>query len=59
MTEQKSKVEQDRQELDRKLKEEQEINIKLRIIEKEKVAKIRKEGITHLEAHYRQQIVRI
>ena len=56
LTEQKSRLEAERSESDRKLKEEQDNLQRIRSIEKEKASKNRQECVTHLETYYKQLI---
>ena len=59
LTDQKTRLEAERSESDRRLKEEQENLQRIRMLEKEKATKNRQECVTHLETHYKQLTLRI
>ena len=59
LTDQKKRLEADRAENERKLKEELENLLRARTSDKEKAAKSRQECVSHLETYYKQMISRL
>ena len=59
LNEQKARLEAERGESDRRLKEEQDNMQRMRALEKEKANKNRQECVTHLETYYKSLTQRI